>query len=168
MKNTTENNIKTDKDQEIGIWKRIYNKIVERFPFVKQGIRYVTVGVLNTLLDFTVLNLLMWTTGIYKGKWLLLLNLIAFSATVINGYIWNKRWTFEDKSNKNAKLFINFLLVSVSGAVVNSTVVYLIATHVDPFFGIGNELWANIAKITAAVISVIWNFTGYKFIVFKK
>jgi len=39
---------------------------------------------------------------------------------------------------------------------------------IGPRFGIGEKGWANIAAIVATAVSILWNFVGYKFIVFKK
>jgi len=36
-----------------------------------------------------------------------------------------------------------------------------------PQFGISKEIWAYVGKIVAVFLGFIWNFTGYKFIVFK-
>ena len=49
-----------------------------------------------------------------------------------------------------------------------SSVVFGVTTFIPPFFGLSPELWANLAKVAATGFSLIWNFIGYKFIVFKK
>lgn len=145
------------------------NKIVERFPFLKQAFRFAVIGFINTGIDFVILNALMWATDIYEGRWILLLNLISFAVATTNSYFWNKRWAFQDDSKgKDAVLFSQFFVVSIIGAGINSGTVFLITTYVTPMFGIGEGLWANIAKVAATCISLIWNFSGYKFVVFKK
>ena len=139
---------------------------------IAQISKFVVVGFVNTAIDFGVLNLLMWFTGIYSGKWIFLLNVIAFSAAVINSYFWNKYWTFRAGETREAaevsKEFSQFVIVSLIGVAINSSIVFGIATYIPPVFGLGKELWANIAKAAATGISLAWNFIGYKFIVFKK
>ncbi len=127
---------------------------------------------MNTAIDFTVLNLLMWWTGIYKGGWIILLNAVSFSIAVINSYLWNKYWTFRareaDEPGEVAKEFSQFIAVTLIGLGINTGVVYGITTLIAPVFGLSPEIWANLAKATATGFSLIWNFIGYKFIVFKK
>ena len=139
---------------------------------IKQFERFVLIGFMNTGIDFAVLNLLMWATGIYKGKWILLLNAGSFSIAVINSYFWNKRWTFKareaDEAGEVAKEFSQFIGVTLIGLAINSGIVFSITTFISPLFGLSIGLWANLAKAAATGISLIWNFIGYKFFVFKK
>jgi putative flippase GtrA len=143
--------------------------LLQKYPIIAQFSRFVVVGFMNTAIDFAVLNLLMWTTGIYKGKWIILLNAISFMVAVINSYFWNRFWTFRIKGPAMVPWQMSqFLVVSLIGVVINSSIVYGLTTFIPPFFGLGKELWANLAKAAATGIALIWNFLGYKFIVFRK
>lgn len=133
-----------------------------------QFIKFSIVGVTNTAIDFGVLNLLMWMTGIYKGKTIFLLNSISFLVAVTNSYIWNRIWTFKSKERNIAGQFFQFLIISIIGILINGGIVYGISTFISPVFGLSAPVWANIAKAVATAVSLIWNFIGYKFIVFKK
>jgi len=133
-----------------------------------QFIKFGIIGGVNTAIDFSILNLLMWWTGIYDGKQIILLNVIAFSVAVINSYFWNKYWTFKDRDSVDAKEFSQFIVVTLIGLAINSSIVYGVTTFIDPMFGLDKKLWANLAKLMATGLSMIWNFTGYKFVVFKK
>ena len=139
---------------------------------IRQFSKFVVIGFMNTAIDFAVLNLLMWQTGIYKGQWIILLNAIAFAVAVINSYFWNKLWTFRakeaDEPGEIAKEFSQFIMVTLVGVAINSSIVFGVTTFIPPFFGLSPELWANLAKAAATGFSLIWNFIGYKFIVFKK
>lgn len=136
---------------------------------LKQIVRFVVVGVINTGIDFLILNVEMMLTGITSGPGMLAQNTISFGAATINSYYLNKRWTFEDNdSGKGGVKFSQFLIVSIIGISINGAVVYLATTFVHPVFGISPQLWANVAKLAATAISLVWNFLGYKFIVFKK
>ena len=134
-----------------------------------QFIKFAFVGGINTGIDFAVLNSLMWISGIYEGKEIIFLNIIAFTVATINSYFMNKRWTFEVKGKKEVgKEFSQFILISLIGISINTGIVYSITTFIEPSFGLSSPLWANFAKASATAISLIWNFIGYKFIVFKK
>lgn len=139
------------------------------YRIVTQFLRFVLVGAMNTGIDFLVLNIEMLITGITSGPLMLVQNALSFGIATINSYYFNKKWTFEDKSDESqAKKFSSFLSVSIIGIILNSTIVYAVTTFVSPVLGINEVLWANIAKVFATGISLIWNFIGYKFLVFKK
>ncbi len=160
-----------------------------------QVLKFSLIGVWNTLLDLGLLNLLCFLTGIYKGTWVFILNSISYSIASANSYILNKFWTFEDRASKReAVKFSKFMVVNVIGLLLNSTVVwsltYLIAApfevlfgpglmlnsaviwslsfYMEAPFGIPPELWLNFSKITATFVVLVWNFVGYKFLVFRK
>ena len=144
-------------------------KILERFPALKQFVKFVVVGVINTGIDFLILNIEMFFTGITSGSGMIVQNSISFGAATINSYYLNKRWTFEDReTQKEGVKFSQFIIVSLVGISINGGIVYAITTFINPLFGISPQLWANLAKVAATGISLIWNFIGYKFIVFKK
>jgi putative flippase GtrA len=44
----------------------------------------------------------------------------------------------------------------------------LVVNVIGPQFGMSEKLWANVGGIGAAFAVVVWNFIGYKFIVFRK
>jgi len=137
---------------------------------IKQISKFVIVGVINTGIDFAVLNALLFSTKIYSGRWLILFNSISFSAAVINSYFLNKYWTFKSQSGEDskAKQFSQFLIISVIGISINDAIVYGLATFTSPLFGFSAQMWTNVAKLFATAASMVWNFIGYKFIVFKK
>lgn len=133
-----------------------------------QFVRFLAVGVLNTAIDFAVLNLLSLATGITSGNGLIPLNMISFAVAVTNSYFLNRKWTFKDESGPAAKKFTVFLIVSIIGAFINTGVVRLVSTNISPMFGLSPQLWLNFAKAVATGVSLLWNFAGFKFIVFKR
>jgi putative flippase GtrA len=60
--------------------------------------RYVIIGLINTGIDFAVLNILAAAGGITSGNGLIPLNIISFSTAVVTGYFLRKRWSFQDLS----------------------------------------------------------------------
>ncbi|MDQ5961427.1 MAG: hypothetical protein QG581_348 [Patescibacteria group bacterium] len=135
----------------------------------KQFSKFVLIGGVNTAIDFAVLNIEIKLTGITSGSGLFVLNTISFLVAVINSYFMNKYWTFQDVTrNREETKFAQFIGVSLLGSGINSSIVAGITTFVAPVFGISPVLWANIAKLLATGISLIWNFVGYKLFVFKK
>lgn len=149
--------------------KPMSQKLLLRFPILKQLAKFIIVGGINTGIDFFVLNLEMFLTGITSGPSMLLLNSLSFSVATTNSFFMNKHWTFQDKDEKKAGVkFSQFLIVSIIGITINGAVVYLVTSFIDPVFGLSPQLWANVAKLFATGLSLVWNFVGYKFFVFKK
>lgn len=142
--------------------------IGKKFLIVFQFAKYATVGFANTAVDFGTLNLLMWLTHIYSGKTIFLLNTISFLVAVIHSYIWNKLWTFKAGGKNITSQFLQFVVVSLVGALINGAIVYTISTLVSPMFGLADVIWANAAKAIATGVALVWNFLGYKFVVFRR
>src|SRR3990167_1090996 len=137
---------------------------------IKQFSKFIIVGGVNTGIDFLILNILIYLTGITAGIELFILNSISFSVAVVNSYFMNKYWTFQDKTKTEQEpiKFSQFFAVSIVGIIINGFVLTGITTYIPPLFGLSAVLWANIAKLMATGFSLIWNFIGYKFFVFKK
>lgn len=143
--------------------------LLKKNKALQQFAKFIVIGFVNTGLDFLVLNFEMFLTGISQGPGMLAQNAISFSIATINSYYFNKKWTFQDNSQKNQSYkFSQFLIVSLTGLAINSITVYSITSFIPPIFNINPILWANLAKVSATGISLIWNFIGYKFFVFKK
>lgn len=136
---------------------------------LKQLVKFAVVGLINTGVDYIVLFALTKATGIYEGNGLIPLNAISFSAAVVNSYFLNKKWSFNDQSNsEGARKFSLFLVVSVIGAAINTGIVVLVSTKINPLLGLSQEQWLAVSKILATGVTLIWNFVGYKLLVFKK
>lgn len=134
---------------------------------LKQFAKFIVVGLANTSIDFGILNILSYLTGITAGIWLLPLNSVSFVVAVTNSFFWNKFWVFEEREGGATKEFGIFLAVTAIGLAVNSAMVIFITSYFDPFFNLNSAQWENVAKILATFLSLFWNFTGYKFIVFR-
>lgn len=127
--------------------------------------KFGLVGVLNTTIDFGILNILIAVTSIQGGLAIVPLNIASFTIALINSYFWNKHWVFH--GSKQSK-FLLFLIVSLLAIAINTGVVYAMTTFMAPIGNMSPTVWANVAKVTATFVSLVWNFLGYKLIVFKK
>ena len=141
------------------------NFVGKKIAVLWQIAKFGLVGVLNTAIDFGILNYLSILTGITGGGKIIPLNITSFSVAVLNSYWWNKSWVFEGRKNAN---FIAFLVVSTIGVMINTGTVFLLSTYVSIPAGLSENLWLNLAKILATFLSLAWNFLGYRLIVFKK
>jgi putative flippase GtrA len=142
-------------------------RLGRRNPVFFQFGKFLTIGLSNSSIDFGILNLLMFLTNIESGYLYSLFKAISFLVAVINSYFWNKFWTFESTGTTIGKEVLQFITISGIGFGINVIVASLIVNIIGPFGEISPRLWANIGAFAAIVVSVFWNFTGYKFIVFK-
>ena len=149
-----------------GIWAAAL--LSRSMPFFVQFSKFIAVGFLNTAIDFGILNLLSRVFGVSAGLILGGVNIPGFVVAVSNSYFWNKFWVFGNKNG--GKLFDDlpkFLAVTVIGIFINSGIIILVTSFVQPMFGLSAALWLNLAKVGATVITLIWNFSGYKLFVFR-
>src|SRR3989344_9065451 len=68
-------------------------KIKNRIGFFQLG-KYGVIGVLNTLLNAGIYNLLIFITDIASGFTVDLFFVVAFVITVANSFFWNRYWAF--------------------------------------------------------------------------
>ena len=158
-----------------GIW--LGKFLVRWLPFMYQFAKFSVTGFLSTAIDFGILNFLILVSGSAAGIVFSVFKTISFIVANINSYLWNKFWTFkkprdatESKSEEDAaaaKEYVKFLLVSLIGLLINVGVASLVVNVVGPQFGIGQTGWANIGAVAGSASALIWNFVGYKLIVFK-
>lgn len=132
-----------------------------------QFIKFMEIGVLNTLIDVGTLNGLSALTGFTVPPQLLILNAISFCLAVTNSYFWNKSWTFDRGAKMVQKEFYLFIIVSLIGLLINSLIVFL-GTIFLAKIAISEGALINIVKLLATFIVMIWNFVGYKIFVFRK
>lgn len=175
----------------IGIWVGALLSRVK--PFFLQLAKFAVVGMLNTAIDFGVLNAISLLSGVTKGFVIGGVNVPGVAIAVLNAYLWNKLWVFapleapsglnrtlnQNNNRQSSKLLTGhqgesvfhdlpkFLAVSGIGILVNSSIVTLLTTYVPHIAGLSDEAWLNAAKVMATGVSLVWNFTGYKFLVFR-
>ncbi len=138
-------------------------------PFLTQFSKFAAVGFLSAGIDFAVLNILSHASGVVDGFVIGGFNIPGFALAVVNGYLWNELWVFARNTKEGVwHNFPKFLGVTLVGLVVNSVIIILITSSVQPLFGLKPAAWLNIAKIAANAVVLVWNFLGYKFVVFRK
>jgi putative flippase GtrA len=124
------------------------SEIIKKFkPFIK----YAIVGVLGTAIDLGALYLFVE----YARMDVILASVFSFLLAVVNNFILNKAWTFQNKSKNYRKLFIKFLIVSLVGLLLTVSCMHL-------FVNVAN-IWYIFAKAITSLIVLSWNFLGNKF-----
>jgi putative flippase GtrA len=139
-----------------------------------QRVRFIIAGALNTALDFVLLNCLI----LFAGLPILAANILSVTVGITISYFLNHFFVFKFDRPVSAKRFLEFFAVTgFSSLLLQSGVIWLFEVMFDTTFGrslllvetSAQEFVAiNVAKAAAVLIGLIWNFTMYKFVVFKK
>jgi putative flippase GtrA len=137
-------------------------------PVLYQFAKFGAVGVLNSFIDFGILNLLIFLFSIGSGLWFSIFKAISFLCATTNSYFWNKYWTFESSNKPKVSEAAKFYTIAIIGGFLNVSVASLIFSGINRPEYIPVNLWANVAALGGILSAFIWNFLGYKFVVFKK
>jgi putative flippase GtrA len=132
--------------------------------------KFFVTGVINTGVDFAVLNALLWTFGPkVTGLGFIACKIVSFVAAVLNSYYLNKYWVFTESTSKNTSASEGgrFFMVSAAGFLLNITSSALVFSALKNAGAIGEKASANIAAIVGTLLVLVWNYAGYKFFVFN-
>lgn len=130
---------------------------------LKQIAMYVGIGILNTGIDFLVLNLLLLAVGAPGVFVYLVLKTISFVIANANSYFWNTKFTFS--SQRTFLSFGNFFVATLVGLMVNIGIATMVFHFVQ---GWGAMTAGNVGALVGTVASMVINFVLYKYVVFKK
>ena len=159
------------------------HKIGTRFALIWQLAKYVIVGGMNTLVDLGILTLIILIaknfgapaedsiyTGIFTLTFYSIYKGLSFILANINSFFWSKYWTFsqKDAARKSPSQFIQFFTVSLIGLLFNVVVASLIFRSAPPLAGFSSEQWGLVGAAAGSLAGMVWNFLGYKFVVFEK
>ena len=137
-------------------------------PVLYQFGKFAAVGVMNTFVDVGVLNLEILIVG-SPGAWgYRMMKAVSFVAATTNSFFWNKFWTFDSREPANASQTVKFYAVAVVGFLLNVGVASVVFTNVMHPAAISNKQWANVGALAGVAASFLWDFLGYKYLVFKK
>jgi putative flippase GtrA len=137
-------------------------------PVLYQFGKFAAVGVLNTMVDVGVLNLEIVIFGTPSAWPYRIFKAISFLAATTNSFFWNKFWTFNSPEPANPSQTVKFYLVAIGGFLLNVGVASYVFSSVVRPLSVSPNLWANIGAIAGVASAFLWDFLGYKYLVFKK
>ena len=138
-------------------------------PYVKEFVRYLVVGGSNTLLNFAIFNALMFATGITRGREVVVFSIITYAIVITQAYFLNKYWVFGHGAYKaTAVQFSTFVGVNISAAGIGTAIIHILVNVIGAPSSINPQVWANIAVLITVPTSILCNFFGSKFLVFRK
>lgn len=142
--------------------------------------RFVTVGIINTLVDLGFFNIFRRVKGFTATT----ASYVSTTIAMIGSYIMNKSWTFASKGSNVTSEALKFFTITILGLyVIHNGIVYLLTkkilwpgklalkiVRVFPFLKKLSDDFVtdNFAKVCAIAITLVYNFVMYKFFVFVK
>jgi len=139
---------------------------IKRREIAREIVMFALVGVLNTMADFSTLNLLVVLTHIHQGPALFALNGVSFTVAVIISYVLNTRLTFRQGDVTDLGQLARFIGVSLVGLLLNSTVVLLTTPWFDRLQS--SVLAVNAGKLLATGASLCWNYLAMRRFVYAQ
>lgn len=119
-----------------------------------QMFRFVAVGLLNTIVGFSIYYILLRYLDLNYTISLLIAHIVG----VIHSYLWNKNWTFGVKHNSITTL-IRFLVVYTFMFVINYLLLAVFVEVLDY-----NKIWAQAISL---LLTTMISFIGQRYWSFK-
>ncbi len=135
-------------------------------PVLYQFAKFAAVGTLNSMIDAGVFNLIVYATGIATGLGASSFKAISFIGATTNSFFWNKYWTFNAKGTVSASETSKFYVIAIVGWVLNVSA-FTIVNGLPHSASLTPKQWANVALLCGIAAAFLWDFLGYKFLVFK-
>jgi len=152
--------------------------IGKKMVFVFQAAKHILVGAFATVVDLKVFEALVLLFTSFAGISIILKG-ISFLLSTSLKYWGNKHWAFsapggsasggeEFEKEPLLKEVAAFFSVTIVGLILDIGLFFYFSKIMGPQFGVTLHIWTEFSVIFAALIAAIWNFLGYKFLVFKK
>ncbi|MGV7003109.1 GtrA family protein [Priestia megaterium] len=111
-------------------------------------------GGLNTAIDFFVFSFLS-----YLGVYYIIAQCVSYGCGVLNSYLLNRTWTFQQQGKRKRHEFLKFTVLNVFTLIITS---FLLTVFHYKF-----NISLPYSKILVTVVSVGLNYIGTRFWVFK-
>lgn len=118
---------------------------------MKTILKFVIAGGLGFIVDFTLLNLMLWLS---LGP--IISRVVSFSIAVLATFIINRRFTFQSNSNVLFQ-FKNYIIGSLFGFCFNWAIYTISLIYTSP----------QLSLILSSGFAMTVNFSIYRFLVFK-
>ena len=130
-----------------------------------QFLRFCIVGTSNAVIDFGVLNLLLWLYPTQDTWKTLGYNSVAVMLAATNSFFWNKYWTFQKRSPITFQEVYRFIVVASGTMLMNDTLMWLLG-GIFPGIMRSSLLGANVLKLGAIIGTMSISFFGMRLWVF--
>jgi putative flippase GtrA len=126
---------------------------VLRAPLLAQFVKFGLVGVSNTLIALLVYTVL-WNV---LGVWYVAASAIGFALGAVNGFLWNRAWTFKGHVG-DALTPVRWFVVQGCGLLGNSALIYLFVDGAGMGKLLGQALTIVIVMVVTFLANRSWTF----------
>ncbi len=127
---------------------------------VKRFGQFAAVGIANTLIDLIFFNIFLYfkiNPTVASG--------LSFLIANFNGYLMNRAWTFSDRKAERAlPQYGLYLVTNLVGLLINIAVLHYGVRYLP----VPPILAANIGKLIAIGLTVLWNYSTSRLWVFRQ
>lgn len=120
------------------------------FRFIKFGL----VGVLNTAINW-IIFILLNNLGIYY----IISNIISYSLSTLNSYIWNSKWVFKYNGDNIKETTVKFIILNIIGLILNTCILYVLVDMLGLSKIIGLIITTGIVMLINYFINKLWVFS---------
>lgn len=139
--------------------KQVYNVAKD-----SKKIKFGLVGVINTIVDFSILNILVH----FFGLLLVPANIISTTCAMLTSFTLNKKAVFPEAGRDHLRQLVLFFAVTLTGVwVVQTGVMFSVYQLVEPLVSWPSAVLLNIAKIAGIGVGLVWNYMWYSRVVFR-
>lgn len=121
----------------------------------REAVKFGVVGAFNTVLDFAVLNLLVFGLGVPALRSKVLSTVVAATSS----YFMNRYWTFQDRERQGVRReYVLFFGLNAFGLLIGLVVLAVVRHGLDR----DGVLWLNVANLIGLGLATVFRFWGYR------
>lgn len=145
---------------------------------VAQVGRFGLVGILNTIVDFAVYNLLLFFFASLAPT---VASVISGTIAMINSFIFNKSFTFKAKKLSTTKAVLFFVITLIGVYIIRPIVVWFftvvwlwpaeLAHKITSWLHLSfsqDFITHNLALVAAIAVVLVYNYLSYKYLIFNE
>lgn len=131
-----------------GLWQR--HRVVRR-----EAMKFGLVGAFNTVLDFAVLNVLLFGFGVPALRSKVASTVVAATSS----YVMNRCWTFNQRQRQRVRReYVLFFGINAVGLLIGLLVLAVVRYGLDR----DGVLWLNMANLVGLGLATSFRFWGYR------
>jgi putative flippase GtrA len=137
----------------------------------KRFLKFMFVGAMGAVVDFSVLNLLAHVFDVPVT----IAGIISFSLAVTSNFIWNRYWTYPESRNfPLLPQYVQFFIINATALLIRVPILALVPGPVIAALesagmapGTAEVLGNNFALALAVGVAMFWNFFVNRFITYR-